>query len=245
MKETGRDFLTDNVRQRTDFSTTDQSMEVPMPPVEKPPTPGAKLIALPQWEGVEQARLLSELIDARNSVRGYAESPLALEELSYLLWATQGVRKVSGMGTVLRNVPSAGNRHSFETYLSVHRVDGLEPAVYRYLPLSHELVRHGDPIPPRDLAYACYEQPFCATAAVTFFWTTVPYRTEWRYADASYKVIAVDAGHVCQNLYLAATAIGAGTCAIGAYRQDACDRLLELDTNEEFTIYIAPVGKLK
>lgn len=60
---------------------------------------------------------------------------------------------------------------------------------------------------------------------------------------ASHKVIALDAGHVCQNLYLACEAVGAGACAIAAYDQDAMDELLGVDGRDEFTVYLAPVGK--
>lgn len=90
---------------------------------------------------------------------------------------------------------------------------------------------------------ACLGQKFVASAAVTFFWTAIPARMEWRYDLAAHKVIAIDAGHLCQNLYLACEAIGAGTCAIAAYDQQACDSLLKVDGEEEFTIYAAPVGK--
>jgi len=68
---------------------------------------------------------------------------------------------------------------------------------------------------------------------------------EWRYHLAAHKVIAMDAGHVCQNLYLASGAIGAGTCGVGAYDQEVLDALLRLDGNNEFVIYLAPVGKEK
>jgi SagB-type dehydrogenase family enzyme len=94
------------------------------------------------------------------------------------------------------------------------------------------------------VADACLGQRFAGQGAVTFLWTAIPHRTEWRYGPASYKVIAVDAGHVGQNVYLACTAIGAGTCAIGAYDQQACDELLGVDGQAEFTVYVAPVGKL-
>jgi hypothetical protein len=63
--------------------------------------------------------------------------------------------------------------------------------------------------------------------------------------EAAYKVIALDAGHLCQNLYLACEAIGAGTCAIAAYDQDRADELLGVDGEEEFSVYLAPVGKVK
>ena len=66
---------------------------------------------------------------------------------------------------------------------------------------------------------------------------------EWRYGHASHKVIAIDAGHVCQNLYLACEAIGAGACAMAAYDQEALDRPLQVDGEDEFAIYLASVGK--
>jgi nitroreductase len=54
----------------------------------------------------------------------------------------------------------------------------------------------------------------------------------------------MDAGHLCQNLYLACEAIRAGTCAIAAYHQQLMDELLGVDGEEEFTLYLAPVGKI-
>ena len=162
-----------------------------------------------------------------------------------LFWATQGVRRVVLETAVLRTVPSAGCRHPFETYFAAFRVDGLAPALYRYLPLEHALFLEKAPeqLAP-SLVTATHGQGFVAQAAGCFIWTAIPSRTEWRYAEASYKVIALDAGHVCQNLYLACEAIGAGTCAIAAYRQELMDEVLGVDGDEEFTVYMAPVGKV-
>jgi SagB-type dehydrogenase family enzyme len=67
---------------------------------------------------------------------------------------------------------------------------------------------------------------------------------EWRYLETAHRVILLDAGHVCQNLYLACENIGAGTCAIAAYEQEAMDELLQVDGEDEFTVYLAPVGKI-
>ena len=88
-------------------------------------------------------------------------------------------------------------------------------------------------------------QPFPGKAAVTFIWTAIPYRMEWRYGIAAHKVIAIDAGHVCQNLYLAGEAIGAGTCAIAAYDQEAMDRFVRVDGTDAFVIYLAPAGRVE
>jgi len=143
-------------------------------------------------------------------------------------------------------VPSAGCRHALETYIAAFRVKGIPKAIYRYLPMSHQLVevvKHENL--EGLLIKAALGQSFAGKSAVTFVWTTIPARMEWRYGRASYKVIALDAGHVCQNLYLACEAICAGTCAIAAYDQEFADSVLGIDGVEEFTIYMAPVGKVQ
>ncbi len=242
----GREFLKDNVRKQFDFRTTDQSRGVPPPPLEKPAPPDAARTALPPVDAFrDMARVdLLTAIAGRESRRRFSGDPLTLAELAFLLWATQGVRGILSPAVALRTVPSAGARHALETYVCALRVEGLEVAIYRYLPVEHELVleRSVAELPSR-LAEACFGQTFAGQAAATFLWTAIPYRMEWRYGAASYKVLAMDAGHVCQNLYLCCEAIGAGTCAIGAYDQQACDALLGVDGRDEFTVYIAPVGK--
>lgn len=247
-----RDFLRDDVRRRTDFTQTDQTLGLEMPPVEKPLAPGEKPLPLPDWRGLLRVRgALDELIEKRKSVRKYLDDPLSAAELSFLLWATQGVRR-EATGRVLRTVPSAGNRHSAETYLALNRavLDGDDIAfpagLYSYLPLEHALVRLGAPENQAELVTkAALDQPFAGAAPLVFFWACIPYRTEWRYAEASHKVIAIDLGHACQNLYLAATALGLGACAIAAYDQQAADRLFSLDGQDEFIVYLAPVGRTR
>lgn len=72
----------------------------------------------------------------------------------------------------------------------------------------------------------------------------IPYRSEWRHGQYSYKTIAQESGHICQNLYLASEAIGAGSCAVGVYNQELMDNYIGVDGVEEFTIYVARVGKI-
>jgi SagB-type dehydrogenase family enzyme len=243
-----REFLKDNLRQTVDFSQTDQNRGVPAPPVEQPCPADAVLIELPKpgtWRNIAEIPL-AKAIAERRTHRVYRREALSLEELSFLLWATQGVRGKPDGGHAFRTVPSAGCRHALETHLAVLKIDGLESGIYRYLPLSHRL-RFEFPVENlgRKMAEATLGQPFPRLAAVTFVWTAVPYRMEWRYGLASHKVIALDAGHVCQNLYLACEAIDAGTCAIAAYDQKALDALLRLDGREEFAVYLSAVGKKK
>ena len=240
-------FLKDSIRKMVDFSQTAQNRGLPPPPLQKPYPADAALLALPrpgEWAGIGDVSV-ARAIAERKSHRSFRREFLTLDELSFLLWATQGLRKAPGLAGGLRTVPSAGCRHAFETYLAVYLVRGLDPALYRYLPMEHALVEiarmeHLD----EEVALAAFNQGFVSRGAATFFWTAVPERMEWRYAEASYKVMALDAGHVCQNLYLACEAVGAGTCAVAAYDQEACDTLLGLDGETEFTLYLAPVGKV-
>lgn len=244
----GRFFLKDTVRLTIDFRQTDQSRGVPAPPIEKPPPADAERIDLPgPGQGVHVPQVdLATAIGRRESRRRFTDGSLRLDELSFLLWATQGVRQRISQETALRTVPSAGARHALETYLCVFRVEGLQPAVYRYLPLEHQLVHHLAEVHLRRMLIdAALGQAFVAQGAVTFVWTAIPYRMEWRYDLAAYKVIALDAGHVCQNLYLACEAIAAGTCAVAAYHQEKMDRLLRVDGHDEFVVYLAPVGTVR
>ncbi len=244
-----RFLLKDTIRDWIDFRSTDQSRGVAPPPIQKPADPGAGRVSLPPPADRDVRRLgelpLGEAIARRESVRRYGATPLRLPEVSLLLWATQGVRKVAGPTSILRTVPSAGNRHALETYLYCRAVDGVEEGLYRYLPLDHELVhQRSDPGMAAELVHGCRGQAFAGAAAATFIWTAIPYRMEWRYSLAAHKVIAIDAGHACQNLYLACQSIGSGTCAIAAYDQKVMDDFLGVDGEEEFVIYIAPVGKV-
>ncbi len=240
-----RYFLKDHIRQETNFRDTEQARGVPPPPVEKPCPPDARQVPLTeigQWRGIKPIAVEQAIRD-RESKRDFNRAPLAFDHLSFLLWATQGIRERLNAGTALRTVPSAGARHAFETYICALNVAGLEPGIYRYLPVEHRLLQCAtvEKLAAR-LVDGALGQAFVGQAAATFVWTAIPRRMEWRYGFAAHKVIALDAGHVCQNLYLACEAVGTGTCAIAAYDQDAMDQLLGVDGQEEFTVYLAPVG---
>ncbi len=243
----GLEFLHSGFGKAIEGTTSDQRRGVPHPPLEKSCPEGAPLIALPAPATFTVGnRPLHELIAARRSRRKFTDEPITLEELAFLLWATQGVQEIirDGIAT-LRTVPSGGARHPFETYLMIHHVDGIEPGLYRYLALEHQLcfISAAPDLNERLLA-ASVNQNFVVKCAVTFIWTAIPYRTAWRYAATTPKLIALDVGHLCQNLYLAAEALNLGTCAIGAYDQPLMDALLGLDGEEELVVYMAPVGKL-
>lgn len=228
---------------------SDQAKKVPYPPLQKPVPDGSPpLIDLPNPEELDLREVVfTDLLKGRQSWRKFTEDPLSLSELSYLLFATQGVLAEIGNGYASRRtVPSAGARHPFETYLAVNQVEGLEPGTYRYLPFSHQLLLLEETGQlPGLLTEANLGQKFVGSAPVTLAWCCIPYRAEWRYMDHAHKNMLLDAGHICQNLYLAATALGLGTCAVGAYDQQAMDAIFELDGEDEYVVYLAPVGKIK
>jgi SagB-type dehydrogenase family enzyme len=141
-------------------------------------------------------------------------------------------------------VPSAGARHAFETYLLVKRVEGLEPGLYRYLAIEHTLIELDLTAElTEQIMHACLEQKQVRNSAVTFMWIAVLERMAWRYSERGYRELHKDAGHVCQNLYLAAEAVDCGACAIGAFDEEQLNRLLKLDGEQLFAIYLASLGK--
>jgi len=235
----GRDFL-----ERTEYrhlEPSEQERGLPQPPLEIRLGDGES-IELPEGKrdaGPALWRVMSE----RRSVREYGAESLSVADLATLLWATQGVTRVIPGRATFRTVPSAGARHAFETVVLANRVDGLERATYQYLAVDHRLLRL-DAFPglAEKMAEACLGQRMVAENAATFVWVADRARMAWRYGERGTRYLFLDAGHVCQNLYLAAEAIGAGVCAIAAFDDRRLNELLGLDGIDRFAVYVASVG---
>jgi len=227
------------------LTASDQQKGLPHPPLELGYDETKATIDLPVPMDIEaETTDLVKAIENRRSMRNYSKQPLTLDELSFLLWCTQGVKKVVNELVTLRTVPSAGARHAFETYLLVNRVQGLHPGLYRFLAVKYKLVEVSlDPSLAEEITEACLRQRFVSTSAVTFIWIAVPYRMGWRYGERGYRYLLIDVGHVCQNLYLAAEAIGSGVCAIGAFNDKAINNIVGIDGKQQFVIYVATLGK--
>jgi SagB-type dehydrogenase family enzyme len=235
---------------------SDYKKKLPQPPQETPAKPSETIIQLPDPDKIKLDEInFLDLVNQRKSVRQYTDESITLQELSYLLWCTQGVKQIHTRETsaqarewnvdiTLRTVPSAGLRNPLDTYLVVNRVEGLESGLYRFLALQHKLVQLAtDPDWSERLADACLKQRFVGQGAVAFIWVCNPYRTEYSYGNRGYRYIFLDSGHVCQNLYLASEAIGCGTCAVGAFDDDIMNELLGVDGENQFVIYVASVGR--
>jgi SagB-type dehydrogenase family enzyme len=228
------------------YGPSRQKQGLPQPPLELPANSSAPVFDLPDPADLILPPMdFRQMLVNRKTHRVYTGDTLSLAEFSFLLWATQGVKEVTARPATTRTVPSAGSRHAFETYLLVNRVEGLVPGLYRYLALSHRLVLVDDrPDVNARLTAACMDQMQIQNSAVTFFWTAVLARMYWRYDERGYRYLHLDAGHVCQNLYLAAEMLGCGVCAIGAYDDDLLNQELGLDGEEQFMVYGGTLGKV-
>jgi SagB-type dehydrogenase family enzyme len=246
MSETiGERFMRETSYDTEDHGPSDQQKGIPQPPLQAPYDPDGRLIVLPTPASLSVPALdMRAAIEDRRTYRTYADTPLSLDELTWLLWATQGVQK-RGTGRTYRTVPSGGARHPFETYLIVRNVAGVAPGIWRYLALEHQLaaVELAKPDLMDEAVRACAGQEFVRECAVLFAWVCVPYRVTWRYAERGYRDMHIDAGHVGQNLYLASAPVGCGVCTILAFGDQAMCDLLGLDRSEQWVIYAASVGK--
>ncbi len=243
MNEIGKVFMERTKHQYLGMS--DQMKGLEQPPLELGYDKTKRVIDLPDPKEIRLGDIsLREAIEKRRSIREHSQRPLTIEELSYLLWCTQGVKEVIPHRATFRTVPSAGARHSFETDLLVNNVEELQSGVYRFLAIEHKLIEVNiDPDIADKITRACFGQGFVRTSAVTFIWVAVAHRMNWRYGERGYRYMHLDAGHVCQNLYLSAEEIDSGVCAIAAFSDDDMNRLLDLDGENQFVIYIATVGK--
>lgn len=242
-----RERMKDYARQEVDWSQTDQAQGVTEPAPEIDDPKGLTRYFLepyPEFNASFIEKDICELIETRRSRRKYTGEQLSFSQLSGLLWATSGYRQP--LKKQMRHTPSAGNRQAFETYAVVMDSDTIPPGVYRYVASEHALdliSDQADGIRER-MSTAARGQVFAGAAGVTFVFAAVPYRSEWRYDYTAHRVMLMDVGHMCQNMYLAANAMGLGACAIAAYDQDLVDHLIGVDGQDQFAVYMCSVGVL-
>ena len=227
---------------------SDQKQLKPQPPIVKAPMTD-NIIELPMnFNDLEMDNSLVDILYKRRSNRVYTQQPISLLAFSFMCWAQQGIKGIRGNNyATLRTVPSAGGRHPFELYPLVINVEGLESGIYHYLPLQNsiELLRKIDLTDAANMDVvkkSVHGQGFATKASVIFYYSIIQYRGEWRYGFNSHRVMMIDAGHMCENLYLACTALGLGGCAIGALDQATCNEIIGLDGEDEKAFYCMPVG---
>ena len=225
---------------------SDQELKKPQPPLYKAPMSDV-IIPLPKnYRDLSLNNDILEVLYHRRSSRVYTQEVMSLLQLSYLLWATQGVKEIRGNNyATLRTVACGGARHEFECYMAIKNVEGLKVGYYHYMPDLHALAllkECSEEEMNEMLHQSLCGQDWSFKANVIFFYSVLPYRAEWRYGIYSHRVQLMDVGHITQNLYVAAESANLGTCAIAAVDVNYTSQVFGLDGEEEFVIYAAPAG---
>ena len=184
---------------------------------------------------------LHDAIQNRRSIRTFSDEPLTPEQLSYLLWASTGIQRIED-GYEFRTAPSAGALYPIETYLVVNNITGIKRGVYHYNIKRHILEQLAEGNFCEKIRLASLYQEMAYHAPVVFVWTAVFYRSKWKYDQRAYRYIYLDAGHIAENLALAATALELGSCQIGALFDEEVNAILNIDGSEESVLYMSVVG---
>ena len=223
---------------------SDQDLKKPQPPLVKAPMT-ENIIELPMnFDDVEYNRDFLNVINSRSSHRVFTQEKMSVDQLSFILWCSQGIKDIRGRAyATLRTVPCGGARHQFEVYMTIQNVEGLEDGLYHYLPMGHkiEFLKKIDDI--RGFINASLQgQAWAGKANVVFYFAMDFYRVEWRYGIYAHRVSLIDAGHITENIYLAVTALDLGGCAIGAVDGKLCDDTFGLNYIDESIFYAMPIG---
>ncbi|MFX1389068.1 MAG: SagB/ThcOx family dehydrogenase [Promethearchaeota archaeon] len=200
-----------------------------------------KTVKLPEPEFDKNIRFWNTILN-RKSTRKFKNEPLTLHQINLLLFGMTGLTRIYPH-VAFRTTPSAGGLFPIEIYPIVNSVEGLDKGIYHYNILDHslEMIKSGDF--RLEISKGCLDQKIAYNAAIDFVWTAIIERSKWKYLQRCYRYIYLDAGHIGQNFYLIAEALGLGVCTIGAIYDDEINNLLEIDGIDETAIYVGVIGK--
>lgn len=187
---------------------------------------------------------LGESISRRVSTRNFSNLPISFPQLATLLHYSYGINRTNegtAFTRAFRNVPSGGALYPLDVFFHVRAVDGLESGVYHYYPPGNSVRLLVDNDRTRDLSAVVVQQELLA-ASVMLFVTAQFERAVFKYHDRGYRFVFLDAGHLVQNMNLAATALGLGSVNIGGYFDRKADGFLGIDGLLQSTIYMVAVG---
>ena len=181
---------------------------------------------------------LQRLIIQRRSRRSFKHGELTPAQLALLLWAAQGC--VDGSR---RAAPSAGGTYPLDVLVAPNHpgVPGLAAGLYRYVPARNVLLLEQPGKLLHQISEACYSQGFIATAPVVLIITCELSRITGRYGARSHRYIYMEAGHIGQNVHLAAESLGLGTVMVGAFDDAELAKVLHLPEGHE-PLYVLPIG---
>lgn len=190
---------------------------------------------------VKGSLTVEEALMKRRSIREYRDEGLTIQEVSQLLWAAQGITEPR---KGFRSAPSAGATYPLETYTVFREggVEGFDPGIYHYEPRDHSLTQLSVGDVSGELMGAAVDQEWVGNAPINIVLTAIFERTTSRYGERGIHYVYMEAGHVGENIYLQATAIGLGATVVGAFYDDEVQRILGIPEGEK-PLYIIPVGR--
>ena len=207
---------------------------------------GGPAVQLPTIPATDAPSFTSTVL-GRRSVRDFSGDPLSIEQAAQLLHLGNGITgelETAHASVVqpLRAAPSPGALYPTELYLAAFAVQGLEPGIYHYRVDVHGL----EPLNPGDcrarLAEATSYPSIFTGASCAIVLTTMFDRVRFKYGERGYRFALLEAGHIAQNILLAATELELASVPIGGFVDDEVDALLDLDGVSEATLYVIPVG---
>lgn len=190
---------------------------------------------------------LENAIYRRRSIRDFSSQQIEQETLARLLFFANGVTTVTRFGSIyqpFRAAPSAGALYPIEIYPIIFRVENVTAGLYHYNVRTHviELLKSG------DYSHECYsmllDQEFVKHCSVLFALTAIFPRTRIKYGERGYRFVLLDAGHICQNIYLLATNLGLGAVSVGGFLDDELNEFLQIDGVNEAAVYLVAVGNI-
>lgn len=191
---------------------------------------------------------LEKLLHERRSVRQFSGAPLSLEVLAKTLYLGDGIvaNVPMGDGTEwhLRTAPSGGGLFPIDLYCFALRVDGLTPGLYFYNVLEHSLECLAEADFTETLQEATSLKDSVGTAGACIVMAGFMHRAKFKYGERAYRFALLEAGHIAQNLLLAAGAAGMGSVAVGGFLDDQINAALRLDGCEEIALYLVLIGQM-
>ncbi len=183
---------------------------------------------------------VEKAIQQRRTIRDFRETPLSISHLGQLLWAAQGITDPKGQG---RSAPSGGARYPLDIYVVVGKkgIEGLEEGLYHYTPANHSISSMNKKDLRNEIGSASLGQMWMTRAPVMFVITAEYRRITGRYGDRGIRYAHIEAGHVGQNLFLQAEALGLGAGIVGAFNDTEVVKVIGISREHE-PLLIMPVG---
>lgn len=200
--------------------------------------PNATRISLPRTAPLTAS--LEDTVRRRESNRTFSNEPVSLDALTKLLEFGCGV--TAHLEIPRRAAPSPGGLYAVEAYPLIFSVAGLAPGIYHYAATEHVLERVSllqdasvlKPFFPPDLSNAL--PPLVIALSVIF-----P-RVQTKYMERGYRFALLEAGHIAQNMLLAATALGMNSVPVGGFWDDPFNDLMGFHAEHEAVVYSIMAG---